>query len=55
MESAYAAFMPIPDAPKAAGDPAIVFERYSEKHPHGELECRSPRKVRNWIDPSTLA
>jgi putative transposase len=54
MKRDYVAFMPEPDAPTAAHNLAIAFERYNEKHPHSALKYRSPREFRRRTDSSTL-
>jgi hypothetical protein len=32
---------------------AIAFDHYNESHPHGALECRSPREFRQQANSST--
>jgi putative transposase len=54
MKRDYVAFMPKPDAPPAASDPAIALDYYNKKHTHCVLKYRSPREFRRSTDSATL-
>ncbi|KVO00509.1 hypothetical protein WJ70_00005 [Burkholderia ubonensis] len=53
MKRDYVSWMPKPDARTVLQNLAIVFDYYSESHPHGALKYRSPRKFRQQANSPT--